>query len=142
MTKTPTVTASKIVEERVRRVELLISTILRVGVIASLVTIVIGIVVSFVGHPEYLTSHDEMLRLASTSAQFPHTISDVISAISSGSGSGIMMLGVLILIATPVVRVFVSIFTFFHQRDYVFTLITTFVLITLIVSFFLGNVER
>lgn len=139
-TSTPPTSAAD--DERVRRVELLISTILRSGVVASLVTIVAGIVVTFVHHPEYLSSHDDMLRLASVSASFPHSISDVFAGIAAGTGDGIMMLGVLILIATPIVRVFVSILTFFYQRDYLFTLITMFVLMMLIVSFFLGNVEK
>ena len=41
---------------RMRRLELLISRLLRVGVIASVTLIVVGMIVTFVQHPDYLSS--------------------------------------------------------------------------------------
>ena len=50
-------------------------------------------------------------------------------------------MGLLMLIATPVMRVAVSIFAFIVHRDKVFTAITTLVLLLLFLSFVLGAIE-
>jgi uncharacterized membrane protein len=110
-------------------------------VIVSSLVIVTGIVISFVRGPGYSASHDALSNLVSTSAQFPHTIADVVSGIVAGNGPAIVMAGMLLLIATPVVRVLVSIFTFVYQGDRLFVGITIFVFLMLILSFVLGNVE-
>ena len=51
------------------------------------------------------------------------------------------MAGLLLLIATPVTRVAVSIFAFVYEKDRVFVIITIIVLSLLLLSFFLGRVE-
>jgi len=56
-------------------------------------------------------------------------------------GRAIVILGLLLLIATPVVRVAVSIFAFIYQGDRIFTLITAVVLCLLLLSFVLGKAE-
>lgn len=53
----------------------------------------------------------------------------------------VMMMGLLLLIATPVMRVAVSILAFAVQRDWRFVAITSVVLALLLLSFLLGNVE-
>jgi uncharacterized membrane protein len=47
----------------------------------------------------------------------------------------------LLLIATPVIRVGVSIFAFIYQRDRLYTLITATVFSLLLLSFVLGKAE-
>jgi uncharacterized membrane protein len=51
------------------------------------------------------------------------------------------VLGLLLLIATPVMRVAVSVLIFVHQRDWTFVVITSVVLVLLVLSFVLGRVE-
>ncbi len=126
---------------RVRKVEILISTILRVGVTASLAIVMIGTVLSFVHHPDYVSSQAELRRLTQPGAAFPHTPGQVWRELRLCHGQAIVVVGLLLLVATPVVRVAVSIFTFAYQRDRVFVLITFTVLALLIVSFVLGKVE-
>ena len=46
-----------------------------------------------------------------------------------------------LLIATPVMRVAVSIVAFLIERDWIFVIVTSFVLAMLILSFFLGKAE-
>ena len=128
-------------EERVRRVELLISNLLRIGVSLSLVLMVIGTIISFTRHPEYLSSSEELQRLTQPGAAFPHTVPDVVAGVRDLRGRAIVTLGLLLLIATPVVRVAVSIFAFIYQRDRIFTLITAVVLCLLLLSFVLGKAE-
>nr|MBN2278700.1 DUF1634 domain-containing protein [candidate division Zixibacteria bacterium] len=55
------------------------------------------------------------------------------------TGNGIIQLGLLFLIATPIARVFFSVFAFFRKRDYLYTLITLIVLIILLFSLFLAK---
>ncbi len=128
-------------EERVRRVELIISTLLRTGVIVSFVIIVVGTILSFVHHPGFLSTEGQLQLLAQPGAVFPHTIKDVFDGVLALHGQAIVALGLLLLIATPVVRVAVSIFAFVYQGDRVFVAITTVVLCFLLLSFVLGKVE-
>ncbi len=128
-------------DERVRRVEIVISNLLRGGVVASLVLVVVGTIMSFVHHPEYFSSPADFARLVRPGAAFPHTLSDVIHGVLLFQGQAIVTAGLLLLIATPVMRVAVSIFAFIYQEDRTFTYITTFVLSLLLLSFFLGKVE-
>ena len=51
---------------------------------------------------------------------------------------GLIMLGLLLLIATPVARVIFSVFAFALQRDYLYVLFTVVVLVVLLYSLFSG----
>lgn len=128
-------------EERVRQVELLISNLLRLGVVASLLLICIGTTISFVHHPTYVTSPGALRHLTEPGAAFPHTQRDIVDGVRQMRGQAIVTLGLLVLIATPVMRVAISVLAFIYQRDRIFTLITLTVFGLLILSFALGKVE-
>jgi uncharacterized membrane protein len=128
-------------DERVQRVEILISNLLRIGVTCSLAVIVIGTIISFVHHPDYMHSPAEFQRLTRPGAAFPHTLRDVLHGVMDLRGQAIVTVGLLLLITTPVVRVGVSIFAFVYQHDNIFVVITTIVFLLLILSFLLGKVE-
>src|SRR5439155_13840744 len=87
------------------RIESLISTLLRVGVILSLSIVVAGILLTFFRHPEYRDSADELNRLTQPGAAFPHTLRAVAEGMAEGHGQAFVMLGLILLIATPIVRV-------------------------------------
>jgi uncharacterized membrane protein len=57
-----------------------------------------------------------------------------VRAVLSGSRRGIIQLGLLILIATPISRVAFSFLAFLRQRDWVYIIITLSVLVGLIYS--------
>jgi uncharacterized membrane protein len=122
------------------RAERLISNVLRVGVITSLTTILLGTVIAFVHHPEYITSPRELLHLTRPSDTGPHTLRDVLTGLADLRGQAIVVLGLLILIATPVVRVAVSILLFLEEGDRTYVAITSTVLALLILSFLIGGV--
>jgi len=126
-------------EERVRQVELLISNLLRTGVTASLVIVVLGTVLSFVHHPQYVSSPAELQRLTRPGAAFPRSLGDVWAGVRDLSGQAIVVVGLLLLIATPVMRVAVSIFAFMYEGDRTYVLITSVVLALLMLSFALGR---
>jgi uncharacterized membrane protein len=129
------------VHARVRRVELVISTLLRVGVATSLTVVVLGTLLSFVHHPEYVSAPGALTRLTAPGAAFPHTLAQVRAGLHGLYGQAVVILGVLLLIATPVLRVAASIVGFIYQRDRVYVAITSVVLILLLLSFWLGRVE-
>jgi uncharacterized membrane protein len=129
---TPTVPRS------VRKAELVLSTVLRVGVLSSLALILAGTLVTFVHNPELVSSPDELARLTQPGASFPHTLRDVVTGLADLRGQAIVVLGLLLLIATPVTRVTVSILLFMEEDDRVYAAITTVVLMLLILSFVIG----
>jgi uncharacterized membrane protein len=124
---------------RVRQVELLISRLLRAGILASLVLLVAGTTLTFVHHPRYLTERASLDALTATTSTFPHTPRDVVVGLAHLRGQALVTLGLLVLIATPVVRVAVSIVGFAYQRDRAFVAITALVLGLLVASFVLGG---
>ena len=128
-------------EESIKRGELVISYLLRFGVLASIATILLGVVLMFVHHPKYFESPEETKKLTEPGAVFPHKPSEVVEALGQERGQAVVCVGLLLLIATPILRVAVSIIVFAAERDYVFVLLTTFVLAVLVLSFFLGKVE-
>ncbi len=120
-------------------VELLISRLLRIGVVLSLALVVTGSVVRFVHHHDYASSPEELHRLTAPGAAFPHTLRAVADGLRSGQGQAIVAVGLLLLILTPVMRVGVSIAAFARERDWAFGAITTLVFALLILSFLLGK---
>ena len=128
-------------DPKARAVEILISDLLRIGVLTSLGVVVIGTVVSFVHHPDYLNHPPALQRLTRPGAAFPHTIREVLRGLRELRGQAIVMVGLLLLIATPVLRVGVSIFAFAYERDRRYVVITTIVFLLLLLSFVLGKAE-
>lgn len=125
--------------DRIREVEIWISNLLRTGVLLSLLLLVSGTVLSFVHHPSYLRGGMDLAHLTRPGAAFPHNLPDLWQSLLAYRGRGVVTLGLLVLIATPVMRVAVSILAFRHDRDRPFVLITTVVLLLLILSFVLGK---
>jgi uncharacterized membrane protein len=125
--------------ELVRTFEIVISTLLRVGVIVSLFVILAGLALSLIHHPKYLHSRDALKEILSPQRPAWHTLKGLASGLREFRGEAIIMLGLLLLIATPVLRVAVSIVAFFFERDWTFVAITAFVLAMLILSFVLGK---
>ena len=130
-------------DRRVVRVEIVISWVLRIGVITSLAVVIIGLALIFAQRPKLLSSPTALQELTRRDAVFPHTLSAVFQGISraQGQGEAIVAIGLLLLILTPVARVAVSVLAFLYQRDRVFTFITLAVLIILLMSFVIGRVE-
>lgn len=128
-------------EQHVRRLELALSYVLRMGVVASLLTVVAGSCVTLVRHPDYLESQAVLGRLMGPSAEFPHTLAQTWEGLREGRGRAICVMGLLLLILTPVMRVVVSIVAFALERDWAFVAMTTVVLAVLAASFLLGRVR-
>ena len=119
-------------------VDVAISHLLRGGVLLSTGIIVLGLVFTFVHHPEYVSSKTDLGQLTNPSTVYPHTIPAVAAEVREHRGQAIVMLGLLLLIATPVARVAFSIVAFIVERDRAYVGITVLVLALLLVSLTLG----
>jgi len=139
MTSPETRTAQEQAELRLRRMELAISLLLRSGVIACLALVIFGTILTFLHHPGYVHSADALQRLASPHAAFPHTLSEVMAGLRAWKGQAFVTAGLMLLIATPIMRVAVSILAFLYQRDRTFVVVTTVVLAILLLSFAIGS---
>jgi uncharacterized membrane protein len=128
-------------DPRMRRLELLISRLLLAGVIASVALIVVGMIVSFIQHPDYLSSSAVLDSAVGPGATFPHEFDALLASLRQLRGEAIMTLGLLLLIATPVMRVAVSVVAFIQHRDRTYVLITAAVLCLLFLSLVLGRIE-
>ena len=122
-------------------VDLAISRLLRTGVLLSIAVIATGMIITFVHHPSYFSSRPALGSLTSTEVHYPRTLVAVLQGTIAGRGQAIISLGVLLLIATPVARVALSIIVFAIERDRLYVGITAVVLTLLLISFALGSVE-
>ncbi|MBN9492771.1 DUF1634 domain-containing protein [bacterium] len=127
------------IDRKVRQTELAISVLLRVGVVISIAIIIAGTIVTFISHPDYLTSADAYHRVTGASAGFPTTPAAIYHGLLDFQGGAIVMIGLYLLILTPVMRVGVSIIAFAHERDRAFVAITAFVFLMLVGSLVLGK---
>ena len=112
-----------------------ITTVLRVGVIVSVAVMLIGIAMTLAGHPSAFTSRP-------ADAHFPNTFAAVLNGVRHGDAQAIIMAGLLVLIATPVARVALSVIIFIIARDRLYAKITAAVLAILFISFAVGLVGR
>jgi uncharacterized membrane protein len=114
------------------RFELLLGNVLRWGVVIAAAVVVGGAVIFLARHggaaPLYHSFRGEPSDL--------RTIPGIVWDVAQGSGRGLIQLGLLLLIATPVTRVVLSLVVFVLQRDWRYVVITLIVLTVLLYSVF------
>lgn len=120
------------------RLEALIGTLLRTGVTISVALIAAGTIVSFVHHPDYATSTTALSRLTRP-GMAPRNVGEVLAGLAAFRGQAWIMLGMLVLMATPILRVGISLVSFARAGDRPFTLLTAAVLALLLLSVLLGR---
>lgn len=124
--------ASAEADAKMRGTELLISAVLRGGVYLSGGVTLVGVLLFFI------QQRGQPLGDV-TKVHYPHTVGEVFAGVGHGSAIAITVLGLLLLIATPVTRIAVSILAFANERDWRYVGITTVVLVILLISFLLGK---
>src|SRR5947199_5682593 len=113
-----------------QRVEDIIGNLLRTGVIFSAVVVFTGAVVYLARHGQATADYRSFRGEPS---DLRH-ISGIVRDAFAFQGRGIIQLGLLLLIATPVARVAFSIFGFALEGDRMYATFTTIVLIILLYS--------
>ncbi|MPT33322.1 MAG: DUF1634 domain-containing protein [Chryseobacterium sp.] len=110
-----------------------VGNLLRLGVILSVVTSLIGFVKLFLEGfkmPKY-----KLLDMGSSSEKVWGSFWD---SLSKGEGMAIIQLGILLLILTPLVRIIFALIGYLKEKDYVYVVISTIVLVIMVVSFLTG----
>lgn len=120
--------------------ELLISHLLRSGVMLSLTLVTCGMLLTFLRHPDYFSSAQALPHLTAP-ASGPHDVGDVLAEAGRARGQAWVTVGLLVLMATPVLRVALSLLVFSRRRDRTYVAVTTGVLCLLLLSFLLGARE-
>jgi uncharacterized membrane protein len=114
------------------RLEGLLGTVLRWGVVSAALVVAVGAAVFLVRHgsehPQFQVFRGEPSDLK--------TVPGILRNAFTGRGRGLIQLGLLLLIATPVARVGLSIGVFAAQRDRRYVLITLVVFVVLLYSLF------
>jgi uncharacterized membrane protein len=116
-------------------VEEWIGTPLRVGVTSAAAVVLFGGVVYLVRHgrevPQFHVFKGEPRDL--------RTVPGIVKEVLDFRGRGLIQLGLLLLIATPVARVAFSLAAFALQRDRLYVLVTLIVLVVLVYSLAAGR---
>jgi uncharacterized membrane protein len=117
------------------QVEMIVGNLLRTGVVLAAIVMAVGAVLFLIAHgsepADFHTFAPERTDLRDPWA--------VLTNVADQHSTGLLQLGVLLLIATPVARVLFSVFAFGAQRDYTYVCITLIVAAVLLYSLFFGQ---
>ena len=120
-----------------RDLELIIGKLLRYCVIISCMITVIGGII-------YIFQHRDVIPDYAPTAAFEgapvylRQLSTILPRIISFDGVAIIQLGVIVLVATPILRVVFSLFAFLYEKDYLYVAVTAIVLIIIIINMLFG----
>ncbi|MGB7622717.1 MAG: DUF1634 domain-containing protein [Terriglobia bacterium] len=118
------------------RVERIIGSLLRDGVMLAAGVVLVGGIVYLIryggGRPDYQVFRGEPSEL--------HSVSGILRGIFALHSRSIIQFGLLLLIATPIARVVFSVFAFALQRDRTYVIITLIVLTVLLYSLLSGPI--
>ncbi|MBE9205038.1 DUF1634 domain-containing protein [Nostoc sp. LEGE 06077] len=113
-----------------QQLEYILSNLLKYGVLIASAVVLLGGILYLIHHGSepatYQIFHGEPSEFRSPNG--------VINAVLSGSRRGIIQLGLLLLIATPILRVIISLLAFIVQREVTYIVVTLVVLASLIYS--------
>ena len=112
------------------QIDTIIGNLLRIGVVIASATILVGGMIYLIRHgatqPNYRVFSGEPADL--------RNLTGIAQNALSFSGRGIIQLGLLFLIATPLARVIFSIMAFTAQRDRIYVIVTLIVFAILLYS--------
>ncbi len=113
-----------------RKLEVVIGYTLRIGVVTAAVIVLIGgvlyLVEDYSAPADYHTFH--------AASKSSGDLSAIVRNVRAFDSRGIIQLGLLVLIATPIVRVVFSVIAFAMERDVVYVIVTLIVLAVLLYS--------
>jgi uncharacterized membrane protein len=118
-----------------KRMDEIIGRLLQAGVILSALFVLAGGAVYVARHPEPVTDY----RVFQGEPEELRTVSGIVHEAVALHGRGLIQLGLLLLIATPIARVAFSAVAFLYQRDWTYVVVTLIVLGLLVYSLFGGG---
>ena len=118
-----------------QKVEIVLGTLLQAGVILSGTIVLIGGILYIVHYGHNPVSY----HVFNGARAAIDSLSPILSGVARLDGRAIIQLGLLLLIATPVIRVIFSVAAFWLERDRAYVAFTLVVLAVLLYSLFLGQ---
>jgi uncharacterized membrane protein len=112
------------------QLEYLLSHLLKYGVLIASSVVLFGGILYLIHHGSEPAEYQVFIG---TPSAF-RSPTGVVSSVLSGSRRGIIQLGLLILVAIPILRVIISCLTFLLQRQFIYVIITLLVLASLTYS--------
>ncbi len=118
---------------RDRRIEIILGNLLRTGVLVSAAVVLLGASIYLSRHAHEPADY----RVFRGEPSEYRTIRGVIQSVivGRGRGQGLIQLGLLLLVATPIARVAFSVVGFAIERDRLYVVFTLIVLAVLLYSF-------
>ncbi|MEH2057561.1 MAG: DUF1634 domain-containing protein [Nostoc sp.] len=113
-----------------QHLEYLLSNLMKYGVLISSAVVLLGGILYLIHHGAEPAGY-HFFQAVSSEFRLPV---GVVNAVLSGSDRGIIQLGLLLLIATPIIRVFISLLAFLLQREFIYVIVTFLVFSSLIYS--------
>ncbi|HEY9256979.1 DUF1634 domain-containing protein [Chitinophaga sp.] len=109
---------------RDKDIQQLIGKQLRVGVVVSSIIVFIGGVIYLSRHGHEQPSYRDFIGVRDGLADLP----GIWQGVLENRGMNIIQLGVVLLIATPIIRIAFSVIAFLIEKDYLYVVITLIVL--------------
>lgn len=114
-------------------VQLILGTLLRVGVVLSTSIVLLGGIIYLGGQSGQAVSYETFLP-----DQNPYTsVAGILKGLIRLEGLAVIQFGVLLLIFTPIARIVFSIFSFLMEKDYMYVIIGLLVLCIILTSLYL-----
>jgi len=124
------------------KTEIVAGKTLRIGVIVAMTLSVAGGIIYLFQHHGIVTSYEAIPRGSNIAfvgtATYLRELSTIIPRILQFDGAAIIQLGVIVLIATPILRVAMSLISFLIEKDKLYVLITFIVLIVIFCNMIFG----
>lgn len=119
-------------EDMDKSIEAILGNLLRIGVVTAGSVVIVGAVLFLARHGFEIPSYHIFKPDSFNFSDFR----DLFKGIITFRSVSIMESGILLLIATPFLRVLFSVFAFAYEKDYMYVVFTIIVLLVLIFSFF------
>ncbi|RNA61903.1 DUF1634 domain-containing protein [Chryseobacterium nematophagum] len=111
-----------------------VGNLLRLGVVLSVITSLIGFIKLFLEGFKMPKKYS-LLNIGSSSEK---VWGHFWNSLCKGEGMAIIQLGILLLIFTPLMRIIFALVGYLKEKDYVYVIISSIVLVIMAISFFTG----
>lgn len=116
--------------------------LLCVGVCGSLVLVLGGVLLCFLHHPTYLFSAEALRTLTTPGAAAPESIPQLFVDAVRLRGHGLVLVGVLLLMSSPVLVLLQSVVLFARRREWTLVMLGTAIVVLLLLSTVIGRSAR
>jgi len=121
-----------------RDLELIMGKLLRYGVIISCVITMFGGILYLFQHQGMIPDYTPTVGAFEGAPEYLRQLSTILPRVVALDGAAIVQLGVIVLVATPILRVVFSFFAFLYEKDYLYVAITLIVLAIIMANMLFG----